>query len=121
MATLVDQAISGVGQVDFGGNRVSYVLVHLDVLGPQVFVDDLNAPDLLLHAGWFSFGSLAAHPGTDLHVFWTERYWINWTDFEWHPIPTVHPNDQPDFCVWASHIRWRLSSGTHGFLRVEGL
>lgn len=121
MTVLLDAEISGSGQVNFGGAQVQYVLVHLDHIGPEGFVADLTNSDQLLKAGYFALGSRDSYGTSVEHVFWTERIWINWMDFQWHPIPTVHPFDGTDFCVWASDIRWALSPETHGFILVIGI
>jgi hypothetical protein len=121
LTVYLDTAISGSGQQHFGGAQIQYVLIHLDNVGPDVFVADLANPDQLLKAGWFALGSEDAYGTSAVHVFWAERKWINFVDFLWHPEPTVHPFDGPDLCVWASDIRWALSPGTTGLMLVVGI
>lgn len=121
MTVLLDAEITGNGQYNFGGNQVQYVLVSLDVLGPQVFVADLGNPDMLGQAGWFALGSRSLFQAETEQPFWTERHWINWQRFQWHPEPTVQAFTTGDLCVWASDIRWHLSPDTHGYLLVIGI
>jgi len=121
LTVFLDSAISGNGSFHFGGVPIQYVLVHFTALGPAVFVSDLANPDQLLNAGYFSLGSEDPYGTGTNHVFWNERIWLNWHDFQWHPIPTVHPGDAPDLCVWASDIRWALSPGTTALMLVVGI
>lgn len=121
MTLLLDAEISGSNQYNFSGNMVQYMLVYLDVLGPDVRVTDLNNVDQIGFAGWLSLGSDSEYQGSPTRTYWNERIWINFQAFQWHPIPTVHAFDTPDFAVWASRIRWALSPGTHGFLQVIGI
>lgn len=121
MTVFLDQEISGSDSFHFGGASIQYVLVHLDVLGPTVFVKDLANADQLLNAGYFALGSSDTYSTGDENVFWQERIWINWQFFQWHPIPTRLPAAASDLTVWASDIRWALPPGTHGFLLVVGL
>ena len=121
MTVYLDQEISNSGAYHFGGAQIQYVLVELDVLGPDVFIADLHNADQLLRAGWFSLGSTSSYGTGSDHPFWNEREWINFKSFQWHPVPTVHPSDPPDLCVWASDVRWALSPGTHGFMLVFGV
>jgi hypothetical protein len=121
MTVLLDQEITGNGQYNFGGNQVQYLLVDLDVLGPDVAVVDTTNPDQIARAGWLSLGSRDVFGSGVEHPFWNERIWINFASFQWHPQPTVWGNNSPDFAVWASDIRWALSPQTHGYLLVIGL
>jgi hypothetical protein len=121
LAIYFNDSISGNGSADLTGGQVQYLLFHATTLGPDVFVSDPNNIDLLLHAGWISFGVDEAYPDATRRVFWTERIWLNFADFEWHPRPSNHPGDTPDFTVWASHVRWSLSLGTAGNLLVVGI
>lgn len=121
MTIYLDQAISGNGSYHFGGAQIQYVLVHLDSVGGEVFVSDLTNPDVLIKAGWFALGSEDSYGTSSTHVFWTERKWINYLDFQWHPEPTVIPSGGIDLCVWASDIRWAMSPGTSGLMLVVGI
>jgi hypothetical protein len=117
----LDQEISGNGQYNFGGARINFVLIELDVLGPKVFIADLGNTDQIAQAGWFALGSRSDYGTSVDHVFWTERKWINFQSFEWHPEPTVDVAAATDLAVWASDVRWALSPGTHGFMFVFGV
>lgn len=120
MTVYLDQEISGVGQYNFGSAQIQYVLVELDVLGPKVFVADLTNVDQIAQAGWIALGSRSEY-GTGLeHVFWTERMWLNFKSFEWHPQPTRDVASATDLAVWATDIRWALSLNTHGYMLVVG-
>lgn len=120
MTVYLDQAIVGSGQANFGSAQLQYILVELDVLGGLVFIQDLANDDLLAQAGWIALGNRSTF-GTDVeHVFWTERKWINWRSYQWHPEPTRNFADASDLAVWASDIRWRLTPNTHGFIQVVG-
>jgi hypothetical protein len=120
MTVLLDAEIEGSGQFNFGGAEVQYVLVELDVLGPQVFIADVANPDHLAQAGWFALGSRSSFATSAEHVFWQERKWINYKSFQWHPEPTRDHAAAADLSVWASDVRWRLSVGTHGLMLVIG-
>lgn len=121
MTVYVDRAIEGTDRVNFGSAQLQYILVELDVVGPQVFVADVANTDVVAQAGWFALGNRSNFATDVEHVFWTDRKWINVRSFQWHPEPTRNPAAAADLVVWASDIRWRLSPGTHGFLLVVGL
>lgn len=121
MTVYLDQEIEGNGSYNFGAAQIQYALVELDVLGPSVFVNDLTNADQLLNAGWFAFGSTDTYGTAVSHPFWTERKWINFQSFQWHPEPTRLPAAASDLCIWATHVRWALSPGTHGFMLIVGI
>lgn len=120
MTVYVDRVISGSGQQNFGSAQLQYLLIELDTLGPKVFIADLNNLDQLAQAGWFALGNRSSYDTGIEHVFWSERKWINWKSFLWHPEPTRDFAHATDFAVWATDIRWALSLGTEGHLYVSG-
>jgi hypothetical protein len=117
----VNEEISGNGSEHFGGVQIQYAFVHCITIGPDVFIADVTNIDSFISAGWIAFGSADTYPGSESRVFWSDRIWINFADFLWHPMPTNHPTDTPDFTVWASDIRWALSPGTTANLLVVGI
>jgi hypothetical protein len=113
--------VSGNGTADFSGNQVQYILVHLETIGPDVFIQDPTNVDVYIRAGWLSLGVDETYPDEVRRVFWTDRIWLNFADMEWHPRPSNHPSDPPDFTVYASHLRWALSPGTSANVLVVGI
>jgi hypothetical protein len=121
MTVYLDAEITGSDSYHFGGAQIQYMLVYLDTLGPDVRIPDTNNPDQIGFAGWLALGSEADYGPDFPNLFWTERIWINFQHFQWHPVPTRNPGDAVDLVVWASDVRWALSPGTHGFLLVFGV
>jgi hypothetical protein len=121
MTIYVNREISGNGSEHFGGVQIQYLLCHLTTIGPDVFISDTTNIDVLIRAGWLSLGVAETYPDEVSRVFWTERIWINFADFAWHPRPTNWPGNPPDFTVWTSDVRWGLSPGTVGNLLVIGI
>jgi hypothetical protein len=120
MAQLVEQHISGNGEANFSGSSVAFILVHLTVLGPDVFVRDLGNPDQLIKAGWLSLGSTTDLVESTSHTYWNKPIWLDFVDFIWHPYPTNQHGNPPDFGVWADTIRWALSPDTEADIIVWG-
>jgi hypothetical protein len=121
VAIYFNDLVSGNGMSILSGSQVQYVLSFVDTAGSDIFAEDTGNPDSVIRIGWISLGAMETYPGSEGRVFWTERIWLNFLANQWHPRPSNHPGDSPDFTVWASHIRWALSPGTGLNLLVVGI
>lgn len=121
MSVFVDQEVSGAGVLSLGGGQsIQYLLVHVIDAGAGASPVEVESPDHILRLGWLSLGSATDVIGATERVYWNENIWINFLDFQWHPVPTRDPSTQ-DLTVWASHIRWQLGPGALIHLYVVGL
>jgi hypothetical protein len=116
VTVVFDSDIIGTGEADFGvGARVNFALAHIITRGPRVQKHQVD--DGAVQAGWFSFGNTSSVIDDTARTYWTKPIWIDFTNFEWHPVPTTD-SAANDFGVWATRVRWYLYEGTTAWLYV---
>lgn len=117
MPTYLDRAIDTDGQAALGGLSVIFIAVHLTALGGLVTVVEPGNTDHVLRAGWVALGD-GIDIGDGVETFWDPPQWLDFVntrlayDFDQNFVLNVRR---------ANRIRWHLSPGTAGHLRVEGL
>ena len=121
MTVYADQSISGAGQVNFGGGvQIQFALVHVVTIPLEARPLESLSPDHYLRVGWIALGNDSDVIDATNRTYWTAPLWIDFLDWQWHPIPTRDPGTF-DLTVWASRIRWQLGAGGLAWLRVEGV
>lgn len=107
------------GSTDFGtGVRINFALAHVINKGPKVHPGQEG--DQTFGAGWFSFGADADVIDSTTRTYWAEPVWVNFENFEWHPVPTTDASAN-DFGVWARRMRWWCSPSTTIWLWIYGV
>lgn len=118
MAVLFDADISGAGTGDLvGGNAITFALVHLTSVGAAARPLELLVPDHHLRAGWIAFGRTLTNIGGVSRDYWMPAWYLDFDDNRFIPNPNV--NGATIMQLNATRVRWFLSAGTAGRLRVE--
>jgi len=119
VAIYFEDDVSGVGDASFGAQRINYFLSHVLSYGPEVKEASVRDSDYLLRIGWITFGVDVNIPGIGSVTYWRAPIWLNFYNTEWSPIAQTDISAQ-DFAVWATRVRWSLSTGTEIHLLVVG-
>jgi len=119
MAVFFDDTVNGSDRYDFGAQRVFYLLFHTFDIGVVSRAPSETDVDYRLRLGWLAFGTSVEVPDLGTEIFWRAPIWLNFRTTIWTPDPQTDPA-VGDFAIWATHIRWALTTGVEGRLIVIG-
>jgi hypothetical protein len=118
MAVLLDRDISGDDQDVLAGTQPVFVLVWLFGLGPGVRDGDPGS-DQIMRAGWFTLGADFAFIMGSTADYWRAPVYLNFIRTFWQPDPSIM-NGTDQLTIYATKIKWHLSSGTNGHIYIGG-
>lgn len=115
-------SISGQGSNVFGTEaQVLFVAVDLSVLGETIRLTEPLYSDHMLRAGWFSLGDNFDIGDGITQDYWRAPIWCDFPQTLWTANATHVGSGLDPLTVISSRIRWSLSPGTSGWMRVFAL
>jgi hypothetical protein len=109
MALIVDQDISGEGELSFSPVALVSGLVNLTALGPKTTVYGAGSTRRVNNAGYFALGYNFADARSNTESWYHGPLWI---PFEhWTFLPYYFTGG-----IFAERVKWHLVPGTSGYL-----
>lgn len=116
--TVIDEVVSGQGEIDSGEYQMTWMDIHVTQLPDDLHrlapgVDD----DRFARLGWVSFGYGENNNDDGFRNYWRAPIWIEFENFHWTPIPAYFGGD---LTIWTTRFRYSLAEGAEAHIWVYG-